>query len=740
MRALFSWVFSLKLARISVRLKFCNLNSKCYITQLPFSSSKLTFDDSRLLQCLSQQRLHEARNLLDELSERDGQSRVVRWTSLLTKYSKSGWVNEARTLFEIMPERNVVSYNGMLSGYVRWGRLSEAFQFFEEMPERNVVSWTAMLCGLANAGRIDEARRLFDAMPEKNVVSWNSIVSGMIRNGDLEGAKVVFDQIPIRNIVSWNAMIAGYVENGRMEEARLMFDEMQDRNVITWTSMISGYCRSGNADEGYFLFRRMPERNVVSWTAMIGGFAWNGFYEEALLLFLEWQGSFDKKPNGETFISLAYACAGVGLPSLGKQLHAQVTTNGWENEDHDGRLAKSLVHMYSTFGYMDLAHFIFSKNSDSFTIQSCNSLITGYIQIGQLERAQNLFDGVPFRDKISWTSLISGYFSAGDVSKARLLFRNMPDKDALAWTAMISGHVQNELFVEAANFFSEMRGLGVSPLNSTYCILLGAMGAMAYLDPGRQFHSLVIKTQHNFDLILHNSLISMYAKCGEINEAYSIFSNMVFRDLVSWNSMIMGFSNHGLAEETLKIFEAMVESGTSPNSVTFLGILSACNHAGLVSKGWDFFNAMSNVYAVRPGLEHHICMINLLGRAGKVKEAYEFVSKLPFEPGHAAWGALLGICGLGETNAEIARIAAKRVLELDPLNAPAHVVLCNIYTANGKHFEEKMLRREMGLKGVRKVPGCSWVLVKGRVRVFLCGDKFQPEVGEMLLILFKTVW
>lgn len=734
--------FSFSFTRTSYKLRCRNLNVRYYETQVANSrahSSRLTFDDSQLLDCLVRRRLDDARKLLDKMSDRAGRSHVVHWTSLLTKYSKCGRTNDARTLFDIMPERNIVTYNAMLSGYVQAGMLSEAFRFFEEMPEKNVISWTSMLCGFADVGRIDEAVGLFDAMPERSVVSWNSMVSGLIKNGDLEGARIVFDRMPTRNVVSWNAMIAGYTESSRMEEARVLFDEMQDRNVVTWTSMISGYCRSGYVDEGYSLFRIMPERNVVSWTAMIGGFAWNGFHEEALLLFLDWKESFDMKPNVETFISLAYACAGVGLSSLGKQLHAQVIVTGWDKDDYDGRLGKSLIYMYSAFGNMNFAQFIFHRISKDISVQSCNHLINGYIQIGQLERAQSLFDKAPIRDKVSWTSMIGGYFSVREVSKAFHLFWNMPEKDAVAWTTMISGLVHNELFTEATNTFSEMRTQGVSPLGSTYCILLGAMGAIANLDPGRQFHCQVIKTQHKFDLIIDNSLISMYAKCGDINAAYCIFSNMVLRDVVSWNSMIMGFSNHGLAKKALETFGAMVRSRNLPNSVTFLGILSACSHAGLVRRGWEFFNSMINVYAIQPGPEHYICMIDLLGRAGKVKEAYEFILRLPFEPGQAVWGALLGICGLGETNAEIATHAAKRLLELDPLNAPAYVVLCNIYAANDQHEEEAKLRKEMGLKGVRKVPGCSWITLTGRVHLFLSRDRVEPEVDDMLLLLFKTV-
>lgn len=677
--------------------------------------------------------------MLDELPHRDQHGRIVHWTSLLSKYSKNGFVDEARALFDMMPERNVVTYNAMLSGYVQNGRLNEAWRFFEVMPERNVVSWTSMLCGLADAGRIDEARRLFEEMPERNVVSWNSMVVGLIRNGNLEEARMIFQQMPDKNVVSWNAMIAGYAECCRMEEAKVLFDEMQERNVVSWTTMIAGYCRVGSVEEGYCLFRIMPERNVVSWTAMIGGFTWNGFYKEALLLFHEMRGCFDLKPNEETFVSLAYACAGMRFPRLGMQLHAQLIINSWDYNDYDGRLSRSLLHMYSMFGMMDFAHYICLKNPNKCIVQSYNSLINGYIRIGQLEKAQNLFDVVPVRDKISWTSMINGYLSFGQVSKACHLFYNMPERDAVAWTAMISGHVQNELFAEATYLFSEMRAQGVSPLNSTYSTLLGATGALSHLDQGRQFHCMLMKTLYEFDLILENSLISMYAKCGEIEDAYCIFSNMIYRDSISWNSMIMGFSHHGLANETLTIFEDMLRSGNHPNSVTFLGVLSACSHAGLVNRGWELFSAMSDAYAIQPGLEHYICMINLLGRAGKVKEAEELVLRLPLEPDYAIWGSLLGVCGFHETNAETARHAAKCILELDPLNAPAHVVLCNIYAANGRHVEETMLRKEMKLKGVRKAPGCSWIMLKGKAHVFLSGNKLHSQVDDMLSLLYVTV-
>ncbi|XP_010518872.1 PREDICTED: pentatricopeptide repeat-containing protein At1g32415, mitochondrial [Tarenaya hassleriana] len=700
---------------------------------------KISPDEALLLRRLSHGRPRDAHQMLADIFQRDRHKGVKYWTSILTKYARSGFVDEARVLFEAMPEKNVVTYNAMLSGYVKCGRMSGAWSLFREMPEKNVVSWTMMLSALSEEGKVEDAVKMFDEMPERNIVSWNTLVTCLIRNGDLEKARRVFNAMPSRDIVSWNAMISGYVENDMMEEARVLFEKMEDRNVITWTSMVDGYCRIGNVLEGYRLFREMPARNVVSWTAMIGGFARNEFYREALLLVLEMKKDLAVKPNGETLVSIAYACAGLGFEfhRLGKQLHAQVLASGWDNMDQEGRLGKSLVHMYASFGLMGLARSLFNRNSADCDLQTCNMMINGYLRIGSLEEAEILFEEVKsFGDRVSWTSMIEGYFEAGDLQKAFDLFREIPNKDGITWTVMISGLVRNELLLEAASLFSEMFNHGLEPLNSTYSVLLGAAGAMANLDQGKHLHCMIIKTKYyDTDLILQNSLVSMYAKCGAIEEAYGVFSRMVHRDTVSWNSMIMAFSHHGRAEEALQLFKQMLDSGTNPNSITFLSILSACSHSGLVTRGFELFNAMKNTYSIQPGIEHYVSMVDLLGRAGKPREAEEFISTLPFTPDKTIYGALLGTCRIAGKDTRTAERAAEKLLELDPGNGPGHVALCNVYAWSGRHEEEREVRKEMGLKGVKKSPGCSWVVVNGKGHVFLSGDKVTCEVVHTTLSL-----
>ncbi|KAK7367694.1 hypothetical protein VNO80_09712 [Phaseolus coccineus] len=711
---------------ILVRILTCSFRSVRHVYGT--NHSQCECDEPLLLHYLSNGCHQQARNLLQNSSGGDLHARVVRWTSLLSNFSRHGYVAEARTLFDIMPHRNLVTFNAMLTAYLRSGMLDEASRFFETMPEKNVVSWTAMICGFSDAGRIEDARKVFEVMPERNVVSWNAMVAALLRSGDLEDARMVFEEIPCKNVVSWNAMIAGYAESGRMDEARELFQKMEFRNVITWTSMVSGYCREGDVEVACCFFRAMPEKNIVSWTAMIGGFAWNGLYEKALLLFIEMVRVSNAEPNGETFVSLVYACGGLGFCCLGKQVHAQLIVNSWRIDDYDGRLHRGLVRMYAGFGIMDSARNVFEDNLKDCDDQCFNSMINGYVRAGQLARAQELFDMVPIRNKVASTCMIAGYLSAGQVLEAWKLFNDMPDRDSIAWTEMIYGYVQNELIAEAFCLFAEMMDHGVSPMSSTYAVLFGAMGSVAYLDQGQQLHGMQFKTVSEDDLILENSLIAMYAKCGEIDDAYRVFSNMTCRDKISWNSMIMGLSDHGRASEALKVYEIMLEFGIYPDDLTFLGVLTACAHAGLVDKGWEFFVDMVNDYAIQPSLEHCISIINLLGRAGKVKDAEEFVLKLPVEPNHAVWGALIGVCGLSKSDTDVATRAAKRLFELDPLNAPGHVALCNIYAANDRHIEEMRLREEMRLKGVRKAPGCSWILVKGTVHIFFSDDKLHTRL------------
>ncbi|CAA6673809.1 unnamed protein product [Spirodela intermedia] len=585
------------------------------------------------------------------------------------------------------------------------GHLNDARQLFDRMPERNVVSWTSMLCALLRAGRTREAKTLFDTMPQRNVVSWNAMVSGLARNGELTEARRIFDAMPQRDRASWSGMIAAYAERSLMGEAQRLFERASGAaDVVSWTAMIAGHCRAGDVGEAHRLFREMAPaiRNVVTWTAMIGGFAWNGRHEAALRLFLEMKRTSPVEPNSETLIALLYTCTGLRFPTLGRQVHAQTVVNGMTVENGgDGRLGRCLIQMYARLGAVDWACWIFRRDppaSSSGDDTICwNSMIFGYAQAGQLDEARRWFDGTPFPDQITATTMISAYLDAGEVSPARLLFDQMKVKDSVAWTAVISGLVQNELVQEAMEVFSEMKAAAVPPLDHTFAALLGAAGSAACLEMGQQLHALAVRTRPALDTAAGNALAAMYSKCGDVTAALRAFSAMPSRDVVSWNAMIVGLSHHGLAGEALELFHGMP---MAPTGVSFLGALTACSHAGL----------------------HYACMVHLLARAGRAAEAECWSRRFRRERGSV--GPLAAACAAVEgAAAAVGERAARRAIEEEPRNAAALVGLRRLYAAAERRAAEGAVGEEMRAKGVRKAPGMSWVVVRGRTHAFLSGDR-----------------
>ncbi|KAJ0968134.1 hypothetical protein J5N97_025051 [Dioscorea zingiberensis] len=351
-------------------------------------------------------------------------------------------------------------------------------------------------------------------------------------------------------------------------------------------------------------------------------------------------------------------------------------------------------------------------------------MIEGYVRIGRLDEARLLFDEITINLNaiswvtmvVTWTTMISGYLDAGDVPEARRLFDRMPERDATAWTAMISGMVHNELIPEAFHLFFQMRANGLLVMDHAISSLLGTVGSTAHLEIGEQLHGLMIKIRPGTDTILCNALVSMYAKCGDVAAARHVFDSMVSRDVISWNSIIMGLAHHGEAHEALVMLDEMVTRGeVEPNGVTFLGALSACGHAGLVDRGLEIFGSMGSV---EPGMGHYASIVDMLGRAGRFEEAVRFVREMPVEPGLEIWGSLLGTSGMGLGGAgerkRVGEWAAQKVLEMDPLNGPAHVALCHVYSKEDKGYvAEGEVRKEMARKGLNKSPGRSWIVLKG---------------------------
>ncbi|CAN6454589.1 unnamed protein product [Victoria cruziana] len=624
---------------------------------------------------------------------------VASWTALLTVYAENGEIENARKLYNTMPKRNLVTWNAMISAYIRNRRLGDAYQLFRRMPERNSVSWTVMITGLISNCMFSEAKSLFDRMP---------------------GGK---------SLISLNAMLSAYVTIGETQRARQLFDAMDQRNVVSWSIMVYGYSRTGRIFEAQHLFDEMPERNVVSWTTMIDGYLRKGMRREALSMFSSMR-RLGVAINSTTLTILCDLHTDGGNKRWGIQVHALAFVMGF---DSDAILRNALIVMYSRNRMTNHAAKIFDSLKNK-SIAAWNSMIAAYVQLGWLDQAYTLFLKMPGRDLVSWTTMILGFSNAGCMRDAIRLFEKMPDRDVVSWTTVISRFVQNGQFEHAFLWFIRMLKEAFQPNEVTLSCLIRASSGLALLSQGVQVHACVLKNNFQSDCVVSNLLISMYSKCGSIDDAYKVFRASNNHDLQSWNSMIYGFAQHGRGKSALELFKSMEAVGKEPNHVTFLCLLMACAHAGLVCEGCHCFCLMWSSYGLKPGPDHYACMVDLLGRAGLVEGAFSLIGQMPFEPHAAVWGALLG-ASRTHANIRLAMVAAHHLLRLEPRSATAYVVLSNIYSIAGRKRDEKKIRMIKRLKDVKKKPGYSWVVVNAEVHLFLAGGRSHPEFSRISSVL-----
>ncbi|OAY80996.1 Pentatricopeptide repeat-containing protein [Ananas comosus] len=364
-----------------------------------------------------------------------------------------------------------------------------------------------------------------------------------------------------------------------------------------------------------------------------------------------------------------------------------------------------------------------------------NSLLKMYSDLGLLESTRQLFEISSVLDLISWNTLISAYGKNGDLGSAREMFDRMPERNLVSWSAMIDGYVTNSEFSEALRLFSVMQGEKVRPDVVTLVSVLKACSQLGALDQGRWIHLYVDRNgiARNGNVVLETALVDMYCKCGCIDEASKVFDSVRNGDVVLWNAMIGGLAMHGHGERALNLLRRMKEKKLSPNESTFIGVLSACSHAGRVKEGKEIFESMKE-FGVSPQREHYGCLADLLCRAGLVEEAEEVLHQMPMEPHAAQWGALLSSCRT-YNKLEVGERVGKRMISLEPFDGGRYVMLANIYAANGRWEDVKEVRRAMEERGVKKETGCSSVEWNGVVHEFVVGDMTHPQSREIYALL-----
>ncbi|XP_050209077.1 pentatricopeptide repeat-containing protein At1g53600, mitochondrial [Mercurialis annua] len=668
-----------------------------------------------------------------QLNEKQSIKFLVYCNSLITKHGNNGNIEESESIFNRMPHKNAITHTSLLTAYAKNGQISKARKLFDEMPERTVATYNAMITAYTkNNFMVDEAFSLFSSMNDKNEVSYGAMITGFLRAGMFEKAEILCREMPVkwREPGCSNAMISGYLKVGRLEEAIRVFEGMVEKDVVSWSCMVDGYCKKGRVSEARELFDRMPMRNVVTWTAMIDGYMNVEYFEEGFELFLSMRRG-DVAVNPLTLTIMFEACRRFGVYREGIQIHGLAMRMGFE---FDIFLGNSIIAMYCRFGCVDEANRVFQMMNTK-DVVSWNSLIAGYVQNDKFEEAYELFEILPGKDVVSWTTMITGYSAKGNVQKAIELFQTMPKKDSIAWTAVIYGFISNGEYEEAFHWFIDMLRQAVKPNSLTFSSMLSASASLASLNEGLQIHAHVQKIDMQFDLSIQNSLVSMYSKCGNVSEAYRVFASINAPNVISFNSMITGFSQNGYGEQALNLFSKMQKDRQKPNDITFLGILSACTHVGLVKKGWEYFDLMKSVYNIEPGLDHYACMVDLLGRAGFLNDAINLIDSMPFEPHSGVWGALLGASRI-HSRLDLANLAAQHLTKLEPDNATAYVVLSGIYNSVGKEKDGDRIRMMKKSKGLKKSPGCSWIILNNKVHLFLAGDKSHMDLEEIKGTLF----
>ncbi|KAK9282541.1 hypothetical protein L1049_005462 [Liquidambar formosana] len=392
------------------------------------------------------------------------------------------------------------------------------------------------------------------------------------------------------------------------------------------------------------------------------------------------------------------------------------------------------------FGQRIHAHILrFGLASDPF-VQT--SLINMYSSCGNLGLAQQVFDEIPQPDLPSWNSIMNANVKVGLIDVARKLFDEMPDRNVISWTCMINGYVRCGQYKAALMLFRDMQMLevdGLRPNEITMSSVISACGRIGALEHGKWAHAYIDKCGMGVDVVLGTSLIDMYAKCGSIERARWVFNNLGSKkDVMAWSAMISGLAMHGHGEECLEFFSKMTKHGVRPNAITFLGVLCACVHGGLVHEGQEYFRRMSDEFGITPLIQHYGCMVDLYGRAGLIEEAWNVVKSMPMEPDVLVWGALLSGSRM-HGDIKTCEVALKKLIELEPTNSGAYVLLSNVYAKMGRWVDVRHVRNLMEAKGIKKVPGCSLVELDGVLHEFFVGDESHPETREIYFMLEEII-
>lgn len=637
--------------------------------------------------------------------------------------------------------------------------------------QNHIINMYGKCCSLK------DARKVFDAMQQRNVVSWTLMISGYSRDGQEHDAITVYkqmlrsghfpDQLTFGSIIKACSGV-GDVALGRQLHAHVIKSGF-GHFLIAQNALVAMYTKFGHIAHASKVFTMISLKDLVSWGSMIAGFSQHGYELEALYLFKDMLGQGLYQPNEFIFGSVFSACGSLLEPEIGRQIHGMCTKFGLGKNNFSGC---SLCDMYAKLGFLESAKMAFYhiENPD---LVSWNAMIAAFADSSDATEAISFFscmmhmglipDNITFLSLLCacrspmtlnqgmkihsyiikfgfnkhtavCNSLLAMYTKCSNLREAFKAFEDMSQNaNVVSWNAILSACLYHKQAGEVFQLFKLMLFSENKPDNITITNLLGACAELASLKIGNQVHCFSVKSGLVIDISTCNGLIDMYAKCGALKHAQNVFDSIENPNVVSWSSLIVGYAQFGHGREALNIFKEM-RNHVQPNEVTYLGVLTACSHIGLVEEGWHLFQAMGVEHGILPIREHFSCMVDLLARAGCLNEAEIYIKQTGFEPDIATWKTLLAACRT-HGNVDIAKRAADSILKLDPSNSAALVLLSNIHASTGKWEDVAKLRNLMNQMGVQKVPGQSWIEDKDEIHVFFAEDSLHPQRVEVYAML-----
>ncbi|CAL5350154.1 unnamed protein product [Camellia sinensis] len=514
-------------------------------------------------------------------------------------------------------------------------------------------------------------------------------------------------------------------------------------------------------DHARRMFDGIPNPDTAPWNTMFKGYVQNELYREVVVLFNQMK-SLDIRPNCFTFPMVLKSCAKLLALQEGERVHCFVLKMGFKSNPFIGTTLidlyasgsaigcaykvfcemfvrnvvawTSMINGYILFGDVVSARSLFDLAPER-DIVLWNTMISGYIECKDMVAARKLFDWMPNPDLMSWNTLLNGYANNADVEGCEKLFEEMPERNIFSWNGLIGGYARNGRLFEVLNAFKRMlRESDVSPNDATLVTVLSSCARLGALDLGNWVHVYAESNGYQDNIFVRNALVDMYAKCGSIDSAIDVFNSMHTKDLISWNTIINGLAVHGHGADALSLFSQMKNTAEKPDGITFIGILCACSHMGLVEDGFSYFYSMIDEYSIMPQIEHYGCMVDMLARAGLLDQAVDFVKKMPIEADGIIWTALLGACR-SYKNIKLAELALHRLIELEPKNPANYVMLSNIYGDVRRWEDVARLKVAMRDTGFKKLPGCSLIEVDDAVVEFYSLDERHPKNEEIYAAL-----